>query len=315
MATKNATAPKKESKGFTGIKSGMSVIIACACIAFAMFFFGAGHVSNFVGAPEGVTFAFQAEGTLESSNLIGTVYHGGIVVPVIWTLFVTVFALAIERFFAIRNAYGRTNLTKFVADIKKALAANDLVAAQKICDAQRGSVAAVVSATLKTYKEMEEDTRLTKEQKIIAIQKQLEEATALEMPTMQENLPIIGSIVSLGTLAGLFGTVLGMIVSFQAGIQLVKNAQETARSVTLNLLQDPWRGGPDKRKGSLKDHSMALAAPWQVRDGQGRCLALGLTKDGSQTSLVVQWRRIHLPMPGTQVRPPGLARSHMPRGS
>ena len=216
MATKNATAPKKESKGFTGIKSGMSVIIACACIAFAMFFFGAGHVSNFVGAPEGVTFAFQAEGTLESSNLIGTVYHGGIVVPVIWTLFVTVFALAIERFFAIRNAYGRTNLTKFVADIKKALAANDLVAAQKICDAQRGSVAAVVSATLKTYKEMEEDTRLTKEQKIIAIQKQLEEATALEMPTMQENLPIIGSIVSLGTLAGLFGTVLGMIVSFQA---------------------------------------------------------------------------------------------------
>ena len=216
MATKNATAPKKESKGFTGIKSGMSVIIACACIAFAMLFFGAGHVSNFVGAPEGVTFAFQAEGTLESSNLIGTVYHGGIVVPVIWTLFVTVFALAIERFFAIRNAYGRTNLTKFVADIKKALAANDLVAAQKICDAQRGSVAAVVSATLKTYKEMEEDTRLTKEQKIIAIQKQLEEATALEMPTMQENLPIIGSIVSLGTLTGLFGTVLGMIVSFQA---------------------------------------------------------------------------------------------------
>ena len=101
----------------------------------------------------------------------------------------------------------------------------------------------------------------------------------------------------------------------EVGIQLVKNAQETARSVTLNLLQDPWRGAPDKRKGSLKDHSMALAAPWQVRDGQGRCLALGLTKDGSQTSLVVQWRRIHLPMPGTQVRPPGLARSHIPRGS
>ena len=30
----------------------------------------------------------------------------------------------------------------------------------------------------------------------------------------------------------------------------MKNAQETARSVTLNLLQDPWRGAPDKPKGS-----------------------------------------------------------------
>ncbi len=221
MATTTATAPKgatkkSESKGFTGIKSGLSVIIACAVIAHCLFYFGAGHVSNFVGAPEGISFAFQNDGTLESANLIGTVYHGGFIVPIIWTLFITVFALTIERFFAIRNAYGRSNLTKFVADIKSALRANDLVKAQKVCDAQRGSVAAVVGATLKKYKEVEEDAHLTKEQKILAIQKELEEATALEMPTMQENLPIIGTIVSLGTLMGLLGTVMGMIVSFQA---------------------------------------------------------------------------------------------------
>lgn len=77
-------------------------------------------------------------------------------------------------------------------------------------------MANVVGATLKKYKEMEENTALTKEQKIIAIQKELEEATALEMPMMQENLPIIGTIVTLGTLMGLFGTVLGMIKSFSA---------------------------------------------------------------------------------------------------
>ena len=69
---------------------------------------------------------------------------------------------------------------------------------------------------MKKYKEMEGNTVLTKEQKILAIQKELEEATALEMPMMQENLPIIGSIVTLGTLTGLFGTVLGMIKSFSA---------------------------------------------------------------------------------------------------
>ncbi len=141
---------------------------------------------------------------------------GGFVVPIIWTLLFSVVAFAIERFFAIRNAYGRTSLTKFVADIKEALKANDLVKAQQICDKQRGSVANVVRATLKKYKEVEEDASLTKEQKVLAIQKELEEATALEMPMMQENLPIIGSIVTLGTLTGLLGTVLGMIKSFSA---------------------------------------------------------------------------------------------------
>ena len=221
MATTNATAPKgatkKQSAGFTGIKSGLSVIIACGIIAVCIYLFGFGHMSNFKGAENAsAAFSFLADGEYEPAGLVGTVYKGGFVVPIIWTLLLTVVALAIERFFAIRNAYGRTSLTKFVTDIKAALAANDLVKAQQLCDKQRGSVANVVSSTLKKYKEMEENTQLTKEQKIIAIQKELEEATALEMPMMQENLPIIGTIVTLGTLTGLFGTVLGMIKSFSA---------------------------------------------------------------------------------------------------
>ena len=163
-------------------------------------------------------FAIQAgpEVTLKPDGLVGTVYEGGFVVPIIWTLFFSVLALSIERFFAIRTAYGKGTLAKFVADIKAALTTGDLNKAQAICDKQRGSVANVVGATLKKYREMEANTVLTKEQKILAIQKELEEATALEMPMMQENLPIIGTIVTLGTLTGLFGTVLGMIKSFSA---------------------------------------------------------------------------------------------------
>lgn len=222
MATTNATAPKgapkakKQSQGFTGIKSGFVVIIACAVIAVCIYLFVFGAAGNFKG-DIGASFAFLSEAeAFEPAGLIGTVYMGGFVVPIIWTLLFTVIAFAIERYFAIRNAYGRTSLTKFVADIKVALEKNDLAQAQKLCDAQRGSVANVVGATLKKYKEMEENTVLTKEQKILAIQKELEEATALEMPMMQENLPIIGTIVTLGTLMGLFGTVLGMIKSFSA---------------------------------------------------------------------------------------------------
>ena len=221
MATTNASAPKgapkQQSKGFTGIKSGFAVIIVCFFIALALYLFGAGALSNFKGTEgDPAMFSFLSDNTYEPAGIIGTVYKGGFVVPIIWTLFVTVVALAIERFFAIRNAYGRTSLTKFVADIKVALRQNDLVKAQQLCDKQRGSVANVVGATLRKYKEMEENTVLTKEQKVLSIQKELEEATALEMPMMQENLPIIGTIVTLGTLMGLFGTVLGMIKSFSA---------------------------------------------------------------------------------------------------
>ena len=222
MATTNATAPKsapkvkKESQGFQGIKAGWAVIVACAVIAVCIYLFVFGSAANFKG-DIGAPFACMSDAeAMEPAGLVGTVYMGGFVVPIIWTLLFTVIAFAIERFFAIRNAYGRTSLVKFVADIKKALEANDIAKANKLCDAQRGSVANVVRATLKKYAEMEQNTILTKEQKILAIQKELEEATALEMPMMQENLPIIGSIVTLGTLTGLFGTVLGMIKSFSA---------------------------------------------------------------------------------------------------
>jgi len=147
-------------------------------------------------------------------NLLGTMYKGGFMVPIILTCLLTDFAIIIERYFALRTAFGKTSLVKFVADIKAALAKNDLDAAQKLCDKQRGSVSNVVSATLRKYKEMEENTVLTKEQKVLAIQKELEESTALEMPMLQQNLPILATLTTLGTLFGLFGTVMGMIRSF-----------------------------------------------------------------------------------------------------
>lgn len=88
--------------------------------------------------------------------------------------------------------------------------------AQELCDKQRGSVANVIGTVLGKYREMEKNNELTKEQKILAIQKELEEATALELPMMQQNLPIIATITTLGTLMGLLGTVIGMIRSFAA---------------------------------------------------------------------------------------------------
>ena len=191
------TTNKKKSSGFKGIKSAWIVIVCCFILAVCIYQFVLGNPANFMNN--------DPNNHPLPGNFLGTIYKGGVIVPVIQTLLLTVIALAIERFFAIRAAYGRGSLAKFVANIKVALANNDMATAQSLCDKQRGCVANVVGATLQKYAEMEKNTVLSKDQKQLAIQKELEEATALELPMMQENLPIIGTITTLGTLMGLLG--------------------------------------------------------------------------------------------------------------
>ena len=132
------------------------------------------------------------------------------------TLLLTVIVLSIERWIAIKSASGKGNTTKFVADIKADLAAGKIDAAMNRCKTQKGSVASVVYSTLVKYKEVEANDTLSKEQKLTTLRNQVEEATALEMPGLSQNLPIIATLTTLGTLVGLLGTVLGMIKSFQA---------------------------------------------------------------------------------------------------
>ena len=210
MATTKQAASPKKSQGFQGIRAAFWVIVVCFIIAVCIFKFVLGNPDNFVNN--------DPTAAVKEGNILGLMYKGGFIVPIIQGLLLTVLALSVERWLALNTAFGKGSLSKFVANIKAALNANDFAKAQDLCNKQKGSVANVVSASLNAYKDMESgaNASLKKAQKIAKIQQAHEEATQLEMPTLTMNLPIIATIVTLGTLTGLLGTVTGMIKSFSA---------------------------------------------------------------------------------------------------
>ena len=204
--TTKATAPAKKSTGFNGVKEAWIILLFCALAGYAVWFFVMGNPDNFQGGDRNG----------HPANLLGTVYKGGFVVGLILTLLFTVICLGVERFLAIKSASGKMNLAKFTAQIKTAIKAQNFTEAKSLCNKMQGSVANVVLASITMYENVENEATLKKAAKIAKIQQAHEEAIQLEMPTLQMNMPMVATIVSLGTLTALFGTVLGMIGSFQA---------------------------------------------------------------------------------------------------
>jgi len=143
-------------------------------------------------------------------------YEGGIIVPLLIGCLFMVIVFSIERFLTISKATGTASNAEFVRKVQFELANKNVDAAIAHCDKQKGSVGNVMKAGLKKYKEMIASNEFTTDQKVAAIQKEVEEATALELPMLQKNLVFLSTLTSLGTLIALLGTVLGMIKSFSS---------------------------------------------------------------------------------------------------
>jgi biopolymer transport protein ExbB len=198
------TSPVKKESSSSGMFATLTIPI-CIVVAILIFIFILGQPSHF------------ADGDVEKgtpNDFFGRIYRGGNLVPVIMSYLLMVIVFSIERFVVIGKASGTGNVDAFVRKVQVALNAGNIDAANAECDKQKGSVANVIKSGLKKYREMEADDNLTVDQKTLAIQKDIEEATALEMPMLEQNLTIIATLVSIGTLSGLLGTVFGMIKAF-----------------------------------------------------------------------------------------------------
>jgi biopolymer transport protein ExbB len=172
-----------------------------------------------LGDPKG--FEVKGEGWFwpkhqKPLNSLSRIYEGGIIVPLLIGMLLMVITFSIERYLTIRRALGNGPISDFIRKVQYHLANRNVDAALSECDRQRGSVGNVMKAGLRRYKEMINEQGLNTDQKVLAIQKEVEEATALELPMLQKNLVFLSTITSVGTLIALLGTVMGMIRSFSA---------------------------------------------------------------------------------------------------
>lgn len=213
MAEVKTAAAKPSSQGHAGKPKNSSnffinliVVVACVVAGELIWKFVLGSPTNFL---DGATREKPA-------NIMGTMYQGGFVVPILMATFLTLVSFIVERALTIVKAKGKMDGGEFVRKVQYHLANKNIDAAISECDKQAGSVGNVMRAGLVRYKEMTTNHELDTDQKIASIQKEIEEATALEIPMLEKNLVFLSTIASCATLLGLFGTVLGMIRSFAA---------------------------------------------------------------------------------------------------
>ena len=206
--TTSSVQPKKKGNSISWLAP-----VLCITAGYVIWRFIIGNPDNFTHPDASGGFWPSHEG---AKTTLSRMYLGGIIVPILIGCFLTVLTFVVERLLTISKATGTGNIAEFIRKVQYNLANKNVDAAISECDKQKGSVGNVMKAGLRKYKEMITTTDLDTEQKVLAIQKEVEEATSLELPMLEKNLVFLSTIASVATLLGLLGTVMGMIRSFSA---------------------------------------------------------------------------------------------------
>ncbi len=208
------------AKKLGGLNPALIIPILIA-IGICIYLFVLGNPGNFKADPRlnglsSVAFSDLESKELHPSGFMGIIYMGGVIVPILISFMIIVIVFSIERALVLRKAAGKGNVDNFVLNVRRLLNQNKVDEALEECDRQEGSVGNVVKEGLTTYKALAHDNSMNKEQKMVALNKSIEEATTLEMPMLEKNMMILSTLGTVATLVALLGTVIGMIKAFSA---------------------------------------------------------------------------------------------------
>jgi len=130
-------------------------------------------------------------------------YKGGILMIPIFLCSVIGLAIIIERFLYFWTR--REDTERFMKDILRAIEEGNIDIALDIATKRHSPVAEVVSATLKTYIDNQDNTDMEKTVKKVG---------SKELSALETNLQGLNVIAAVSPLLGLLGTVIGMIKAF-----------------------------------------------------------------------------------------------------
>ena len=126
--------------------------------------------------------------------------------PMIWLLLLTSaigLAVFVERLLYYHRA--QINSAEFLTGVRNVLKRDNIVEALSICEATPGPVARLVKAAI-----------LNRERGRDGVRDALEDSGLIEVPRLEEKLPVLATIAQVAPLMGLLGTVLGFIRVFMA---------------------------------------------------------------------------------------------------
>lgn len=136
------------------------------------------------------------------TSLLELFERGG---PVMWPiLFCSIFALAIglERLLLLLRVEEESS--RLLREVCEAIEQRQMAQAENLSAGSEGPLPRMVQAGIRRYGRPR--------QEILEI---LEEAAALEMPSLEKHIPMLGTIAHLAPLLGLLGTVTGLVRCFQ----------------------------------------------------------------------------------------------------
>jgi len=110
------------------------------------------------------------------------------------------------------------NRDVFLATMQKCILAGDVGRAIKLCSAANAPLARIVKAGLMKVNRPDAE-----------VQASMDEAALVELPLIEHRTPLLALFANLGMLAGLLGTVTGLILAFAA----VANADASSKATML----------------------------------------------------------------------------------
>lgn len=181
----------KSKNGLKGVFTGFAgiVIPVLIVVAFIIYYYVMGNPENFQGN--------NVNNLPKPGNYLGIIFKGGIIVPILMGILMMVITFSIERWITITKAKGKGSISAFVIRVYQKLSPKEIDSAIQECDRQRGSVANVIKAGLLKYQQVFGVKEMNKDQKIVTIKQEIEEATSLEMPILEQNLVILATIAPL----------------------------------------------------------------------------------------------------------------------